>query len=208
MLDSTVVRQYLQLRRHTLGPARWPAELAELVASAPTYVKAERRDRGEFIRAFMRRYEGVPAATVRELVAGPLGEDMRRLLRPGALARIQEHRAAGHRTVLVTGSFDLLVEPLAELFDEVVAGRMDERDGVMTGYLAVPPLVDEARAQWLAKYAERGGYDLSRSYGYGDSHADASWLSAVGHPYAVNPDLALYRLARRNHWTVEDWKRA
>ena len=85
---------------------------------------------------------------------------------------------------------------------------MDERDGVMTGYLAAPPLVDEARAQWLKKYAEQGGYDLSRSYGYGDSHADASWLLLMGHPYTVNPDLPLYRLARKNHWPIEDWKTA
>lgn len=208
VLDSTVIRQYLQLRRRTLHLAKWPAEVADLVSSAPTYLKAEKRDRGEFIRAFMRRYQGVPAGTVREQVAGPLGEDMRRLLRPGALSRIEEHRAAGHRTVLVTGSIDLLVEPIAHLFDEVVAGRMDERDGVMTGYLAAPPLVDEARAQWLKKYAEQGGYDLSRSYGYGDSHADASWLLLMGHPYTVNPDLPLYRLARKNHWPIEDWKTA
>ncbi|WP_298586395.1 HAD-IB family hydrolase [uncultured Kocuria sp.] len=208
VLDSTVIRQYLQLRRRTLHLAKWPAEVADLVSSAPTYLKAERRDRGEFIRAFMRRYQGVPAETVREQVAGPLGQDMRRLLRPGALTRIEEHRAAGHRTVLVTGSIDLLVEPIAHLFDEVVAGRMDERDGVMTGYLATPPLVDEARAQWLKKYAEQGGYDLSRSYGYGDSHADASWLLLMGHPYTVNPDLPLSRLARKNHWPIEDWKTA
>ncbi|MFF0946035.1 HAD-IB family hydrolase [Kocuria sp. CPCC 205300] len=208
VLNSTVIHQYLQLRRRTLGLAKWPAEVADLVSSAPTYLKAEKRDRGEFIRAFMRRYQGVPAGTVREQVAGPLGRDMRRLLRPGALARIEEHRAAGHRTVLVTGSIDLLVEPLAHLFDEVVAGRMDERDGVMTGYLATPPLVDEARAQWLKKYAEQGGYDLTRSYGYGDSHADASWLLLMGHPYTVNPDLPLYRLAKKNHWPIEDWKTA
>ncbi|GEO97428.1 HAD-IB family hydrolase [Kocuria turfanensis] len=206
VLNSTVIHQYLQLRRRTLGLAKWPAEAVDLVSSAPTYLKAEKRDRGEFIRAFMRRYEGVPARTVRDQVAGPLGRDMRRLLRPGALARIEEHRAAGHRTVLVTGSIDLLVEPLAHLFDEVVAGRMDERDGVMTGYLATPPLVDEARAQWLKKYAEQGGYDLTRSYGYGDSHADASWLVLMGHPYTVNPDLPLYRLAKKNHWPIEDWK--
>lgn len=208
VLDSTVIHQYLQLRRRTLHLTKWPAEAADLVSRAPAYLKAEKRDRGEFIRAFMRRYQGVTTGTVREQAAGPLGQDMRRLLRPGALTRIEEHRAAGHRTVLVTGSIDLLVEPIAHLFDEVVAGRMDERDGVMTGYLATPPLVDEARAQWLKKYAEQGGYDLSRSYGYGDSHADASWLLLVGHPYTVNPDLPLYRLAKKNHWPIEDWKTA
>ena len=30
----------------------------------------------------------------------------------------------------------------------------------------------------------------------------------MGHPYTVNPDLPLYRLARKNHWPIEDWKTA
>lgn len=147
-------------------------------------------------------------ARVEELVAGPLGRAVAQSVRPGALERIREHRAAGHRTVLVTGSLDLLVSPIAELFDDVVAGRMDQVDGVLTGYLATPPLVDEARAQWLKRYAQDHGLDLSRSYGYGDSVADASWLSLLGHPFAVNPDLSLYRRARKAHWPVEDWRRA
>lgn len=205
---GNIITQYALLRRLELSPLQWPAELGELVGNAPTYVKAERRDRGEFIRAFLRRYEGVSVARVEELVAGPLGRAVAQSVRPGALERIREHRAAGHRTVLVTGSLDLLVSPIAELFDDVVAGRMDQVDGVLTGYLATPPLVDEARAQWLKRYAQDHGLDLSRSYGYGDSVADASWLSLVGHPFAVNPDLPLYRRARKAHWPVEDWRRA
>nr|WP_326493297.1 haloacid dehalogenase-like hydrolase [Kocuria sp. SL71] len=123
------------------------------------------------------------------------------------MARLEEHRAAGHRTVLVTGSPELLVSPVADLFDEVVASRMGVRAGVLTGYLDTPPLVDEARAQWLKRYAQDHGLDLSRSFGYGDSVADAAWLGLVGHPAAVNPDIPLYRLAKRSHWPIEDWKR-
>lgn len=207
VLDSTVVSQYFSVQRRVLPAAKRPADLLDAVRTTPTYLKAERRDRGEFVRAFMRRYEGMASAKIREAVDGKLGEDMLKVLKPGALARIEEHRAAGHRTVLVTGSLDLMVSPVANLFDEVVAGSMVERDGVLTGYLAAPPLVDEARAQWLKKYCEDNGFDLSRSFGYGDSVADASWLGLVGHPYAVNPDIALYRLAKRSHWPIEDWKK-
>ena len=132
---------------------------------------------------------------------------MVRKLKPGALARIEEHRAAGHRTVLVTGGLDLFAAPLAPLFDDVVASSMEARDGVLTGYLSTPPLVDEARAQWLKDYASRGGFDLSRSHGYGDSISDASWLSLLGRPVAVNPDLPLYRVASKAYWPIEDWKR-
>ncbi|KAA9394742.1 HAD-IB family hydrolase [Kocuria coralli] len=207
VLDSTVVSQYFAVQRRVLPAAKRPADLLDAVRTTPTYLKAERRDRGEFVRAFMRRYEGIPVAKLRAAMDGKLGEEMLKVLKPGALARIEEHRAAGHRTVLVTGSLDLLISPVADLFDEVIAGSMVERDGVLTGYLATPPLVDEARAQWLKKYAEDNGFDLSRSFGYGDSVADASWLGLVGHPYAVNPDIPLYRLAKRSHWPIEDWKR-
>ena len=99
--------------------------------------------------------------------------------------------------MLVTGALDVLVEPLSDLFDEVIATHMDEdATGVMTGYLATPPLVDEARANWLSKYAHSRGADLSTSYGYGDSHADAAWLDLVGTPTAIAPDLGLYAVAR------------
>ena len=119
---------------------------------------------------------------------------------------IERHRAAGHRTVLVTGALDVLVEPLADLFDDVVATHMDAgADGVMTGYLATPPLVDEARANWLRKYADRHGADLKASYGYGDSHADAAWLSLVGSPTAISPDLGLFSVAKKNRWRITDW---
>jgi len=120
---------------------------------------------------------------------------------------VQEHRDAGHRTILVTGSIDLMVTPWLPFFDEVVAGRMHERDGVLTGFLADPPLVDEARAAWLRHYASQNGFDLEHSYGYGDSHADLVWLQLLGNPSAVNPDINLYRHAKEKHWNVLDWKR-
>ena len=208
VVSGNIITQYAKLRGRELNPVQWPGEITELLGNAPTYLKAERRDRGEFIRAFLRRYEGMSLERIEELLSGSLGRSMEKSLRPGAVARIAEHRAAGHHTVLVTGSLDLLVSPVAELFDRVVAGRMEVVDGRLTGYLATPPLVDEARAQWLKRYAQENGFDLSRSYGYGDSLADASWLAQVGHAYAVNPDLALYRRAKKSHWPVEDWRKA
>lgn len=208
LVPSSLVTQYLSLMRHLRPMGRWPAEVADLVGKAGVYLQAERRDRGEFVRAFSRRWQGVNVADIEHVVAGAWGRHLVGSLRPGALTRIEEHRAAGHRTVLVSGSLDLFAAPLAPLFDEVAASRMEQRDGVLTGYLATPPLVDEARAQWLKDYAGRHGLDLSRSHGYGDSVADASWLQLLGHPVAVNPDLPLHRVASRQYWPIEDWKQA
>ncbi len=207
LLPSSLVTQYLSVMGQVHSLAALPAEAVDLVRNIGTYIQAERRDRGEFVRAFSRRYAGTRVADIERIVAGSWGQNVVRRLKPGALARIEEHRAAGHRTVLVTGSLDLFAVPLAPLFDDVVASSMEERDGVLTGYLSTPPLVDEARAQWLKDYAARGGFDLSRSHGYGDSISDASWLTLLGRPVAVNPDLPLYRVASKAYWPIEDWKR-
>ena len=207
VVDSNIVEQYLWVRSAGLRKAAWPGEVASLLASLPGYLSAEQRDRGEFIRVFLRRYSGMRVARLESVVAGGYHETLLKHTMPEAIKRIQEHRDAGHRTVLVTGSIGALVEPLAELFDEVIAGSMHERDGVLTGFLAQPPLVDEARAAWLLRYAETHSLDLSKSYGYGDSHADLVWLELLGHPTAVNPDTKLSREAQRRRWSIHNWKR-
>ncbi|MFQ6485720.1 HAD-IB family hydrolase [Brachybacterium epidermidis] len=206
VIATNIVQQYFAVVRATRPRRVWPAEIGGLLTSLPGYLRAEQRDRSELIRLVNRRYEGYREQDLRELMNGELGRKIRASIRPEALEVIERHRAAGHRTVLVTGALDVLVEPLADLFDDVVATHMDAgADGVMTGYLATPPLVDEARANWLRKYADRHRADLKASYGYGDSHADAAWLSLVGSPTAISPDLGLFSVAKKNRWRITDW---
>ncbi|WME22367.1 HAD-IB family hydrolase [Brachybacterium sp. GU-2] len=206
VLATNIVQQYFAVVRATRPRRTWPAEIGGLLAAVPGYLRADQRDRSELIRLVNRRYKGYRAEELRTLMKGEAGRRIRASIRPEALETIERHRAAGHRTVLVSGALDVLVEPLADLFDEVVATHMDEdSSGVMTGYLATPPLVDEARANWLRKYADLHGADLSTSYGYGDSHADAAWLELVGTPAAVAPDLGLFSVAKKKRWQILEW---
>jgi HAD superfamily hydrolase (TIGR01490 family) len=182
--------------------------MAPVARRLPTYLRAERRDRGEFLRSFYRRYRGASVEGVRRLMAGQVGELVLQRMSAAAIRRIREHRSAGHRTVLITGALDCFVQPLAPLFDEIVATSLHERDGRYTGDLSEPPLVGEARAAWLRRSSLEQEWDLKHSYAYADSHSDLPMLRAVGHPVAVNPDVALYRVARKRRWPVEDWRRA
>jgi HAD superfamily hydrolase (TIGR01490 family) len=206
VLATNLVQQYFAVVRATRPRRTWPAEIGGLLAAVPGYLRADQRDRSELIRLVNRRYKGYRSEELRVLMQGEAGRRIRASIRPEALETIERHRAAGHRTVLVSGALDVLVEPLADLFDEVIATHMDEdASGVMTGYLATPPLVDEARANWLRKYADLHGADLATSYGYGDSHADAAWLELVGTPAAVAPDLGLYAVAKKKRWQILEW---
>ena len=102
-----------------------------------------RRDRSDFLRAFYRRYEGAPVDQLRfdsyELFSDLLG--LRAF--PDAIARVRHHRALGHRTLLITGALDFVVEPLRPLFDEIVCAHMGERHGKLTGELTDAPPTGE-----------------------------------------------------------------
>src|SRR5690625_2730930 len=206
VIAATLVEQYLWVELATRPPAGWPRALANLVALGPRYLQAEMRDRGDFIRTFMRRYAGTDEAELRAAIAERVQESLRRDVLTEAVAQIRAHRRAGHRTVLVTGEIDVFVEPIAPLFDVVVAGKMEkDEDGRWTGHLLTSPLVGESRATWLTRYAREEGLDLSASYAYGDSYADRPWLQVVGKPNVVNPDAQLYRYARAQRWPVHSW---
>ena len=205
IVASNLIESYLWARLSSLPKSEWSGELADLARSLPRYLRAERRDRGDFVRAFLRRYEGANVEELRDLVDDVLGEALLQRVMPEAVRRIRAHRAAGHKTILITGTIDVFIRPLSSLFDEVVASRMHTRNGKFTGYLDSPPLVDEARAAWLRRHALAEGIDLSQSYAYADSYSDRPLLEAVGTPAAVNPDPSLYRHAKRKHWRIHEW---
>lgn len=206
VLHANLIQQYLWLRDAERDVTAVPRELTKILALLPRYLAAERRDRSEFIRSFLRLHKGMSVDDIKRYIDGRAGRKLRAHLLTDALARVEEHRAAGHHTVLVTGGVDLLADVAAPWFDRVVASGLHSRDGVLTGYLAAPPVVGEARAAWLRGYAASGGFDLAKSYGYGDSQADTSWLRLLGHPVAVNPDQRLYGYARTHHWDVVEWR--
>ena len=205
ILPSNVVESYVWSRMADLPWDRWPDELVSVFSRIPSYLLADRRDRGEFLRTFFRRYEGATVEGIDRLVDEVVSEFMLQKVSAAAVRRIRDHRAAGHRTILITAAAEPFVRPIAPLFDEVVAARLQVVDGVYTGFLAEPPLVGEARGAWLRRYAQLEGADLKQSYAYADSHSDLALLRAVGNPVVVSPDAALYRLARRRRWPIEEW---
>jgi HAD superfamily hydrolase (TIGR01490 family) len=205
LIASNVIEAYLWSRLAERPTSAWPGEFASLARAMPRYLAAERRDRGDFLRTFMRRYAGASEEEFRRLVTDQLTDLLLSRAAPDALRQVRKHRAAGHRTILITGTLEQLVEPMRQLFDVVVASRLQVKEGRFTGYLELPPLVGEARAAWLRRYALSHGTDLAASYAYGDSFSDRPLLEVVGHPVAVRPDPRLFRHAKQKHWRIEQW---
>jgi HAD superfamily hydrolase (TIGR01490 family) len=206
IITSNVVESYVWTRMADLPADEWPAELASVFGRIPGYLQTDRRDRGDFLRTFFRRYEGASVERLDQLIEGHVGEFMLQKASPAAIRRIREHRAAGHRTILITAAAEPFIRVLGPLFDVMIGAELEVRDGRYTGFMSAPPLVGEARAAWLRRYASNEGIDLKHSFAYADSYSDLPLLRAVGNPVAVAPDSALYRHARRRRWPIEDWK--
>jgi len=209
LVASNVVESYAWLATRHLPAGERARVVARILRRAPALLALDRRDRGDFLRTFYRRYEEAPA----ELIRADSVEMFNHLLLaksfPAGMARVRAHRALGHRTVLITGALDFVVEPMRPLFDEVVCASLGEdAEGRFTGRLEKLPPTGEARALVLAEYAEAQGLDLGEAVAYADSASDLPLLECVGFPVAVNPETKLATIARRRGWHVEHWEKA
>jgi HAD superfamily hydrolase (TIGR01490 family) len=209
LVASNVVESYAWLAGRHLPIADRASLSARILREAPRLLALDRRDRGDFLRSFYRRYEGAPAALLREDSVELFHHLLLRKSFPAGIARVRAHRELGHRTVLITGALDFVVEPLRPLFDEVVCAALEiDDDGCFTGHLEHLPPTGEARALYLAEYAAEEGLELSDSVAYADSASDLPLLECVGFPVAVNPEARLAAIARRRGWHTEQWDKA
>ena len=206
LLSSNVIESYLWMRLREMHGSERVAEIGRVAARLPALVRAERRERSAFLRAVYREYAGARLADLDEIVDEELASHVLSRLSPEAVRRVREHRAAGQRTILVTGAIRPLTRPLAALFDHIEAADLAvDDDGICTGFLNASPLVGESRAAWMRHWAQSNDIDLTRSFAYADSHSDVPLLHAVGNPVVVRPDVALYRHAKKNRWPIVDW---
>lgn len=145
---------------------------------------------------------GLREETVRIWAGDFVREGLMPVVYPPALVRLREHLAAGDRVVLLSGTPQFLIEPLAaELGVHGSYGSICQtRNG---RFQAAPPVrhpygptkIDAAR-----EIAAEAGLPLSEAIAYGDSINDTPLFRAVGHGVAVMPDRRLRAAAGGEGW--------
>lgn len=125
-------------------------------------------------------------------------------LRPEMRESLAHHQADGRHVVLLSGTFQQLLEVVAARVgaDGAVGTPLAQRDGCYLGRI-IPPLgVGAGKAARLRDYAAGHRIDLAASFVYTDAFTDAPVLEMVGHPVAVYPDARLAALAAERGWPV------
>ena len=213
-LENTLIASNVVASYSWLATRRLPSEdrarfVLQTLREAPALLALDKRDRSDFLRHFYRRYEGAQVAQLEADAVEMFSDLILTKSFPAAIRRVREHRALGHRTVLITGALDVAIGPLRPLFDDVIAPSLARRsDGTFRGELTDVPPTAEARAQALFDYADQHGFDVAEGIAYADSTSDLPMLETVGFPVAVNPETRLAALARKRGWLVEHFDKS
>ena len=198
---ATLERIFIRFLRRR-GELGWREILYWIVAAAKATVTGHPRLKA--IKAYLR---GKDSAHLRRLARECFESEIEPRLSPEAVNRLRWHQSAGHIVILLSGTLDLLLEPLAERLGvhARVGSELEVEDSRFTGRIAGAHPFGATKAKCLATINRANRFDLKRSFAYADSFADRHLLAMVGHPVAANADVALRKIAEGRGWMIEDF---
>jgi alcohol-forming fatty acyl-CoA reductase len=178
--------------------------LAGMAARAPRLYLAERLDRYLLNVVLFEVFKGVSRDRLEVLGEEYCERVLTGHLYPHAVEMVEANRTAGIEPVLVTGSPDFIVAPLARHLgvETYAANRLAFVHGKATGRLRDPVMAGSEKAAWCAQWSAGEGIRMADCWGYADSIYDLPFLAALGHPVVVNPDRKLESTAYQRHWPI------
>ena len=201
-LDGTLIRLSSEQVFLTYLLDHGEIPIANLLAWSTNFLRVKSLPVAKSNKIYLR---GLEQHRIREIAQLCFVEKLRASIAPHISELIQTHRAEGRTVILMSGSLSFLVQPFHEHFqtDMMIAHELEVVDEKFTGErIGLHPFA-ENKAKLAERLATEHGFDLGRSYGYGNHHSDAYKLERFGHPVAVNPDRKLRQIALEKGWQIE-----
>lgn len=207
LLSSTIVHCYLWIRTSSMSSVKKFFWMIGFLPKILYYLILDKFNRSRFNQVFYRNYRDMDVLQIESLGKEMFNEYLQQKVFPEAKTQIKEHKERNHQIVLITGSLDFIVKPIAEYFcaDFVLAAKLEEYGGRYTGELTTVPVIGKEKAKIITEYAEQEGAHLDRCYAYSDSESDLAMLECVGIPVVVNPNKALRKRALETGWEMHEW---
>ncbi len=206
LVSTNLVHSFLFFARHEPTVPQTLVKTALGVAKIPMFMAVDQLSRLAFNEMLFAGFEGSYQDRLLEFAEEHFDKVLRPNIFPGAYELIEAGKKKGLRQVIVSGSLDFMVAPLARHFgfEDVITNRLQMRNGVATGKLCKPIVGGANKARFIQEYAEKHEINLLESYGFSDSYSDYAMLAVVGRPAAVNPDWKLRRSAEELRWPILD----
>lgn len=160
------------------------------------------------IRANKAYLQGKNLTHFRRLATDCFEQNIRHHLLPRAVARVRWHQQQGHCVVLVSGTLDLLLAPLARHLNACSQiGTIIATEGEsLRGKIVGEQPYEQGKVRTFMELNQFRNFDLSQSFAYGNHYTDRHLLNLVGNPVATNPDRRLRNIANENGWLIEEFK--
>jgi HAD superfamily hydrolase (TIGR01490 family) len=206
LLSCNLVRMHAYYARNDRSLLKSMYQFSKVLVSVPLLFGLDLYSRSLFNVFSFRAYKGMHRDRLIGLADDLFEVTLKPSIFPRAQALIDTTRDLGYRNVLVTGTLDFQLRPIALHFgfDEVICNRLEFRNHLATGRVLPPLLAEKEKAVSIGAYAYDEGIDLAQSCAFSDSSADVPMLSSVGHPVATNPTRRLRRVALERQWPILD----
>jgi HAD superfamily hydrolase (TIGR01490 family) len=206
LVSTNLVHPTLFYLLNQATPVQTALRFGRALLKAPAMGFAEMADRRTFNELLYSSYQGMSEDRLVLLAEGVFEKVLRPSVFPTARDLVQKNLDRGNVVVLISGALDFIVRRLADHLgaQEVIANRLEMKDGYATGKIEKPVVAGPEKARLIREHARKHGHDLDDCYAFSDSYSDLPMLSVVGHPAAVNPDSRLRLLAKAYSWPAFD----
>src|SRR6266550_2290848 len=174
LLSCNLVTMHAYYARNDRSMVKSLYQMTKVLLSVPLLFGLDLYSRSLFNIFSFRAYRGMH----RDRLVGLADDLFEVTLKPSiflqAKSLIQCTRELGYRNVLVTGTLDFTVRPIALHFgiDDVICNRLEFKNHVATGEVLPPLLAENEKARSIREYAQQAGIDLIESCAFSDSSAD------------------------------------
>lgn len=104
--------------------------------------------------------------------------------------------AISHSPMYIVGRFAKEIG-----FNKVYGRLLESKNGKFTGKTLYEDLIWD-KSKILRRAIEKENLTLRGSIGVGDTESDIPFLKMVEHPICMNPNLKLYKYAKKHNWTI------
>src|SRR5262250_900019 len=204
LLSCNLVTMHAYYARNDRSLLKSVYQFTKVLVSVPVLFGLDLYSRSLFNVFSFRAYGGMHRDRLIGLADDLFEVTLKPSIFPQAQALINTTSELGYRNVLVTGTLDFTIRPIALHFgiEEVICNRLEFKDHIATGRVLPPLLAENEKARSIREYAAQENIDLTQSCAFSDSSADLPMLSAVGQPVATNPTRRLRRVAMEKNWPI------
>ncbi|BDG06231.1 HAD family hydrolase [Anaeromyxobacter oryzae] len=162
----------------------------------------------DMVEVGSRCQQGLYADVVKAHAHACFEKHLRKRITSGAIRQIRKHLLSGHFVVIASGSSQYIIDEVGSHLrvHAAIGTRTKIVDGKITDQIIPPVVFRDGKRDAVERVAEKWDLDLSKSFLYSDSAADAPLFEAVGTPVVVNPKAPFRTLAERRGWEIVHWK--